>query len=181
MGGVSRRALQPLTECCYRAVDMPLIRPFGGTTLSSRYRGHHHQHIMGATGERLSVAETPEQLHRVFQDAFNRHDADSIAALYEADAVLVSIGGPVEGIDAIREWYRAALTKRPRIEVRTVTVSVAGGLAMLQGKWSSVAQGPDDCEVQTEGNNVEVARRQPDGHWLFVIDNPGSTDCTAPH
>src|ERR1700676_182762 len=41
-----------------------------------------------------------------FQDAFNRHDLDSIVALYEADAVLARSDGPVRGTDAIREAYR---------------------------------------------------------------------------
>ena len=31
----------------------------------------------------------PESLHRAFQDAFNRHDLESIMGLYEPDAVLV--------------------------------------------------------------------------------------------
>jgi ketosteroid isomerase-like protein len=32
--------------------------------------------------------------------------------------------------------------------------------------------GPDGKPVKIEGQSAEVARRQPDGTWLFVIDNP---------
>jgi ketosteroid isomerase-like protein len=50
----------------------------------------------------LVMADSPEQLHRAFQDAFNRHDLEAIVALYEPDAVLAGADGPVEGRDAIR-------------------------------------------------------------------------------
>ena len=33
------------------------------------------------------MTESPEQLHKRFQDAFNRHDLDSIVELYEPGAV----------------------------------------------------------------------------------------------
>ena len=36
--------------------------------------------------------------------------------------------------------------------------------------------GPDGKPVTVTGNNVEVVRRQPDGTWLFVIDNPRGAD-----
>ena len=55
------------------------------------------------------MTESPEQLHRAFQDAFNRHDLESLVGLYEPGVVLASRGGPVQGTDAIREWYRRAL------------------------------------------------------------------------
>jgi ketosteroid isomerase-like protein len=56
--------------------------------------------------------ESPEHLHRAFQDAFNRHDLESIVALYETDAVLATANGPLTGIDAIRDRYRIALAGR---------------------------------------------------------------------
>lgn len=118
------------------------------------------------------MMESPERLHRVFQDAFNRHDLESIVALYEPDAVLASVNGPLQGTDAIREQYRKVLAMRPSIELQTLSVSLAGSLAMLHGKWILRATAPDGSEVRSEGRNTETARRQPDGRWLFVIDNP---------
>ena len=118
------------------------------------------------------MTESPEQLHRAFQDAFNRHDLESIVALYEPGAVLASVDGPVQGTDAIRERYRGALAMRPSIAVQTLSVNLAGNLAMLHGKWILHETGPNGSQVRREGRNTETARQQPDGHWLFVIDNP---------
>lgn len=118
------------------------------------------------------MANSPEELHRAFQDAFNRHDVDSIVALYEPDAVLAGADGPAQGSEAIRERYRLAVATRPSIEVQTLGVHVTGDLAMLHGKWVLFEAGPNGSLVRRQGRNTETARRQPDGRWLFVIDNP---------
>ena len=118
------------------------------------------------------MIESPGQLHRAFQDAFNSHDLESIVALYEPGAVLAGVDGPTQGTDAIRERYRRTLATLPVIEVQTLGVNVAGDLALLHGKWILRATGPDGTQIRREGRNTETARRQPDGRWLFVIDNP---------
>lgn len=118
------------------------------------------------------MTDSPDQLHRAFQDAFNRHDLDAIVALYETDAVLASRDGPVQGTDALRDRYRVALANAPSIEVQTLGVTRAGTLAMLHGRWILRETGPDGRQIRREGRNTETARQQPDGRWLFVIDNP---------
>ena len=115
---------------------------------------------------------TPDDLHRRFQDAFNQHDLEAIVALYERDAMMVNVTGPQQGIDAIRELYRRVFATRPRIDLRTLGVHRAGTLAMLHGRWTLHEIGADGGQVRREGRNTEVARLQPDGQWLFVIDNP---------
>jgi uncharacterized protein (TIGR02246 family) len=115
---------------------------------------------------------SPERLHRSFQDAFNRHDLDSIVELYEPGAVLARFDGPVQGREAIREAYRGILAMRPTIDVQTLGVYRAGDVAMLHGKWVLQQPGPDGGQICREGRNTETARLQPDGRWLFVIDNP---------
>jgi len=118
------------------------------------------------------MIESPEHLHRAFQDAFNRHDLESIVALYEPGAVLAGTGGAARGLDAIRERYRGVLAMHPSIDVQTLGVNLAGNLAMLHGKWIMHETGPDGTRVRRDGRNTETARRQLDGRWLFVIDNP---------
>jgi uncharacterized protein (TIGR02246 family) len=118
------------------------------------------------------MTEAPEQLHIRFQEAFNRHDLDSLVALYETEAVVANDGGPVQGKDAIRELYRGFLALHPAIDLQTLGVNRCGDLAMLHGKWTLQGTGPDGSSVRREGRNTEVVRLQPDGRWLFVIDNP---------
>ena len=94
---------------------------------------------------------SPEQLHIRFRNAFNRHDLDSIVALYEAGAVLASGDGSVQGTDAIRETCRGVLAIRPTINFRTLGVNRVGNLAMLHGKWILHGTGPDGSQIRREG------------------------------
>ena len=121
------------------------------------------------------MIEPPDTLHRRFQDAFNRRDLEAIVALYEPAALLLFGGAEVRGLEAIRDAYRTVLSARPTIALETVAVHHAGDLALLHGRWTLEETGPDG-PVSNAGRNTETARRQPDGRWLFVIDNPSAPD-----
>jgi len=113
-------------------------------------------------------ASTPQEVHLLFKRAFNAGDVEAILALYEPDAVLVTGGKPVSGHDAIRAAYDAFLSSGARMKLDIRIVIESGELAVLHGAWSL---GPPSA---TQGVSTEVVRRQPDGSWMFVIDNPNT-------
>src|SRR5690349_8287470 len=114
-------------------------------------------------------ASTPREIHVLFERAFNAGDVDAILALYEPGAVLVTGGKPVTGHDAIRVAYDAILSSGAQMKLDTQAVIESGeGLAVLHGRWSL---GPPSA---SQGLSTEVVRRQPDGSWMFVIDNPNT-------
>ena len=43
---------------------------------------------------------------------------------------------------------------------------------MLHGAWILQETSADGTTMRREGRNTETVREQPDGRWLFVIDNP---------
>jgi ketosteroid isomerase-like protein len=49
-------------------------------------------------------------------------------------------------------------------------------LALVIGVWTFTGTGPDGQLVQLSAKNADVLRRQADGSWRFVIDNPWGTD-----
>jgi ketosteroid isomerase-like protein len=49
-------------------------------------------------------------------------------------------------------------------------------LALVIGVWSFDGTAPDGTPVRLEAKNADVLRRQSDGSWRFVIDNPWGTD-----
>jgi ketosteroid isomerase-like protein len=49
---------------------------------------------------------------------------------------------------------------------------VAGDLAESSSHWRCDATTPDGTPVQLEYRGSELARRQPDGSWRIIIDNP---------
>jgi ketosteroid isomerase-like protein len=51
----------------------------------------------------------------------------------------------------------------------------ARDLALLMARWTLDGTSPDGQPVEIAGHTSDVVRRQPDGSWLFVIDNPFGT------
>jgi ketosteroid isomerase-like protein len=107
-------------------------------------------------------ATQPEELSRLILERLNAGDVDGLVALYEPDAVLaLSDGQVVTGAGEIRKAYERLVAGRPRFAPGTQRPTLrCGDLALTS---SRLANG-----VIT----VEVARRQPDGTWLWVIDQP---------
>jgi uncharacterized protein (TIGR02246 family) len=127
------------------------------------------------------MADSPEQVHAAFQHAFNRHDLEGVVASYEADAVMISGNAALQGADAIREAYRGIFAQQPTIALQTVRAVRAGDVALrdvalLHGQWELRGTGPEGAEIRRSGLSAEVVRRQADGRWLFVIDNPASDE-----
>ena len=62
---------------------------------------------------------------------------------------------------------------RPALRMNVKTVVRSGDdLAVLYNDWSMSARGPDGGPLELTGKALEIVRRQPDGSWLFVVDDP---------
>lgn len=115
----------------------------------------------------------PAHIHTLFLDVFNAGDIESLMALYEPNAVLVVNGQPVAGQQSIRNAYESFLARRPRMSLKTSSVVVFDeNLAVLHGDWVLEPGAADENGITTRGLSTEVVRRQTDGSWRFVIDNP---------
>ncbi len=118
-------------------------------------------------------AYSPAEIHTLVREAFNLGDLDGLTALYEPDAILVVNGTPVAGRQNIREAFKTMLLRHGvmTLETRSVVES-PHGIAVLHGKWVVEPAAESDSQLVTRGLSTEVVRKQPDGTWLFVIDNP---------
>jgi ketosteroid isomerase-like protein len=115
-------------------------------------------------------AQVPEDLTRLFVQRANAGDAAGVAALYEDGAVTAyPPGAQTVGREAIRRLWEKVLTNRPHFEPEApLPTLVAGELALT-------ATAPRD----DAGARAQVARRQPDGTWLRVLDQPEFTPVPA--
>ena len=109
------------------------------------------------------------QMHAIFESLFNAGDLDALVALYEPDAILnASADGAVQGNDAIRTALQGFLGVGGKMSIATKSVfERPDGIALTHGEW--VLSGGT---VDLSGKTAEVLRRQPDGRWLYIIDNP---------
>ena len=118
-------------------------------------------------------AYNPAEIHTLFRHAFNLGDVEALIALYEPDAVLVVDGKAVTGRERIRKALESFVARRGRMTLETrAVVEAPQGLAVLYGGWVIDPPGGLGAGIATRGLSTEVVRKQPDGTWLFVIDNP---------
>jgi hypothetical protein len=68
-------------------------------------------------------ASTPQEIHFLFERAFNIGDVEAILALYEPGAVLVAGGKPVTGHDGIRDALNVFLSSGARMKLDTGPLS----------------------------------------------------------
>ena len=63
-----------------------------------------------------------------------------------------------------------------KLDLEVTRVLEVDDLALVIGVWSFDGTGPDGEPVHLEARNADVLRRQANGTWRFVIDNPWGTD-----
>ena len=92
---------------------------------------------------------------------------------YEPGAALVSQRGTtVTGTEPIHEVLLRFMTIKPKVTIEVPLVIESGDMALVHSKWTTVGTDADGNRIDFAGQAAEVMRRQADGTWLFVIDNP---------
>ena len=120
---------------------------------------------------------TPEQVLRSIVEGINGGDLDTLMTLYEAQAAFAAQPGSLaHGPQGIREGLAAFIAMKGTLDLEVTRVLEADGLALVVGVWSFVGTGPDGEPVKLTAQNADVLRRQADGSWRFVIDNPWGTN-----
>ena len=105
-------------------------------------------------------AREPNDLERFFVERANAGDVEGLVALYESNAILAYGGGDVAiGLNQIREFFVKFLANLPQLDPSIQAAPLCSGdLALTSSRLSN-----GDI-------TAEVARRQPDGSWLWVVD-----------
>lgn len=120
------------------------------------------------------AATSPAELMKLFTERAAIGDADGLLELYETEAVFepqigVVLRGSAEILPALAEL--AAL--RPRIEYTgEPDVVVVDDIALVSNEWVMEAELPDGSMLREGGLSADVLRRQADGTWLVLIDQP---------
>jgi ketosteroid isomerase-like protein len=110
-----------------------------------------------------TTAQRPEDLTRLFVERANAGDAEGLAALYETDAVMAYPPGETTvGRAAIQALWEQVLSHAPTFTPEApLPTLISGDIALTS---TPPADG--------SGARAQVARRQPDGTWLRLLDQP---------
>jgi ketosteroid isomerase-like protein len=107
-------------------------------------------------------ATAPNDLGKFFVARVNAGDVEGLVALYERNAVLAFPEGTIAtGHEEIRAVYRDFVAAAPVLAPgRQRPPLVSGDLAMTA------------TDLPHGAVTVEIAHRQPDGYWLWAVDQP---------
>ena len=120
---------------------------------------------------------TPEQVLATIVDGINAGNLDILMTLYEPDAAFAAQPGVLkQGLSGVRESLAGFIAMKGTLDLKVTRVLAASDLALVTGVWSFDGIGADGEAVKLTGHNADVLRRQTDGTWRFVIDNPWGTN-----
>jgi uncharacterized protein (TIGR02246 family) len=120
---------------------------------------------------------TPEQVLKSIVDGINTGNIDALMPLYETDAAFAAQPGNLaHGLSGVRESLTGFIAMKGKLDLKVTRVLQANDLALVVGAWSFTGTGPDGNPLKLASKSADVLRRQSDGSWRFVIDNPWGTD-----
>jgi uncharacterized protein (TIGR02246 family) len=133
------------------------------------------------TMNHTSTAANPIHLMSLFAERAAAGDVDGLLALYEPDAVFEPrLGTVLRGLDQIRPALTAFVALRPTIEYTGETDCViVDGIAIVANTWTVTGRLADGGTHRETGLSADVLRRQPDGSWRILIDQPRGTVAVA--
>lgn len=125
-------------------------------------------------------AKAPEDTGRLISEAISSGDVEAALSLYEPEATFAmpkGFGeGSVTGLDGLREAFTGFLAMSPMLAANAEKTLLSGDTALVIGSWTLQARDEQGNDIDASGRYADVVRRQPDGSWLFVIDNPNGSD-----
>jgi uncharacterized protein (TIGR02246 family) len=109
--------------------------------------------------------------------AMNTWDLEAAMALFEPGAAFVIKPGiVVNGTSGIRQALEGFMMLKPELTIEAQQVVEAGDVAQYCARWSLKGIDPTGTAVKLGGRSSSVLRRQSDGRWQFLVDNPWGTD-----
>lgn len=121
------------------------------------------------TTEQKAVLSTIEKMNV----AFHNKDIEGVMASYEANATVVFEPEQAES-DAvqIREMFLRTFSVNPQFTFTGHEVFITGEIATHITPWHMTGTAPDGSKIEQSGLSVAILRKQKDGSWLMILDNP---------
>jgi uncharacterized protein (TIGR02246 family) len=112
-------------------------------------------------------ATNPEEICRLFQQYMAEGDLESALSVYDPDAVFLNQSRDVsKGREGLRQELAPLAAMKVRFDFQVKQVIETGDIALMHTEWT--VSGPEPMKVYA----IEVARRQQDGSWRWLIGDP---------
>lgn len=114
-------------------------------------------------------AHSPVEICQLFQQFMAQGDIEPLLGLYDQQVAFVNEAGDVKcGIDALKEELAPIAAAKPQFDFEVRQIARSGDIALMHTWWTVSSVGREPFSVYA----IEVARRQPDGSWRWLIGDP---------
>jgi ketosteroid isomerase-like protein len=119
------------------------------------------------------IARSPEQAVELLDRAFREKDIETVLNFYEDSAVVVSEPGMIRrGAADLRSLFEQAMQMGTSAkQLKTWTIE-ADDVALFLSRWELRLEAPSREPSSRNFVATTVFRKQPDGEWKILIDNP---------
>jgi ketosteroid isomerase-like protein len=111
-------------------------------------------------------AKSPEEICRLFQRYMAEGDVESLLSIYDSEAVVLTQSGEAKKGQGLREQLASVAAAKPQFDFNIRQVIQSGEIALMHTDWKV------SSPQQMFEYAIEVARRQPDGTWRWLIGDP---------
>ena len=121
--------------------------------------------------EEKKVLATVETMTRAFESG----NIEGVMNAYEKNAkVIFEPTLHITDKSQLRQVFKGASAIKPKFTYDGHEVFIADDLAIHIAPWVMTGKAPDGTAIEQNGLSVAVLRRQENGEWLMVLDNPNS-------
>ena len=121
------------------------------------------------TQEQQNVLDAVEKMTMAFQNK----DIDQVMASYEPNATVVfEPESPISDAKVLRSMFTEMSKLNPKFTYSGHQVFITGNIATHIAPWEMIAKTPDGNDIRQSGLSIAVLRKQNNGEWLMILDNP---------
>ncbi len=105
--------------------------------------------------------------------AFENKDINGVLATYEKNAIVMfEPGKALSGHETLRQAFTEFVKFDPQYTFKGHEVYIADNIATHIAPWDMVGTLPNGNRIEQSGLSVAILRKQEDGSWLMIQDNP---------
>lgn len=98
---------------------------------------------------------------------------DGALSCFGKDAIYIERDGEeITGLENIRKPLEHLCNWKPDIQGNKHKLTIVGDLAVWVDKWKLKALAPDGSPIEMDGATTCMMKRNEDGIWLWLVDNP---------
>ncbi len=112
-------------------------------------------------------ATSPEQICHLFKQYMAEGDIEALLSIYDPEAVFLNQSGETkQGREGLRGELAPFASAKAIFDFSIKQIIQSGDIALMHTQWTVSSPQPISMYA------IEVARRQPDGTWCWLIGDP---------